>query len=99
MFQKASLSVLARKVRVTLDGTPLDVDAMDTVAAVLLAQPQLWSRLSPVSRSPRAPYCLMGVCFECLVTIDGVPSQQACQVQVRAGMRIERPLGKREILR
>jgi predicted molibdopterin-dependent oxidoreductase YjgC len=30
----------------------------------------------------------MGVCFDCLVTIDGVPNQRACMVAVAAGMRI-----------
>jgi predicted molibdopterin-dependent oxidoreductase YjgC len=39
----------------------------------------------------------MGVCFECLVEIDGVPNQQGCLAQVREGMRIERQLGKRRI--
>jgi NADH dehydrogenase/NADH:ubiquinone oxidoreductase subunit G len=33
---------------------------------------------------------MMGVCFECLMVIDGVPSRQACMVPVREGMRIER---------
>jgi sarcosine oxidase subunit alpha len=53
-------------------------------------------RTTPVSDSPRAPYCLMGVCFDCLVTIDGVGSRQACLVPVRAGMAVETQLGKRE---
>jgi NADH dehydrogenase/NADH:ubiquinone oxidoreductase subunit G len=49
-----------------------------------------------VSGAPRAPYCLMGVCFECLVTVDGVGSRQGCLVPVREGMVIETQLGKRE---
>ena len=36
---------------------------------------------------------MMGVCFECLVVIDGVPNQQACMIEARDGMRIERQLG------
>lgn len=99
MFRKTLFSTTGQRVRIYLDGNPIEVNAQDTVAAVLLAQPQVWSRLSPVSQAPRAPYCLMGVCFECLVTIDGVPSQQACQVQVHSEMRIERPRGKREMLK
>ena len=54
-------------------------------------------RTTPVTGELRAPYCLMGVCFECLVEIDGVPNQQGCLAQVREGMRIERQLGKRRI--
>ena len=49
-----------------------------------------------MSGKPRAPYCLMGVCFDCLVTIDGVGSRQACLVPVREGMAVETQQGKRE---
>jgi sarcosine oxidase subunit alpha len=38
----------------------------------------------------------MGVCFDCLVTIDGVGSRQACLVPVREGMSVETQQGKRE---
>ena len=53
-------------------------------------------RTTPVSGAPRAPYCLMGVCFDCLVTIDGVGSRQGCLVPVREGMAVETQHGKRE---
>ena len=45
-------------------------------------------RVTPVLASARAPFCMMGVCFECLVTIDGMGSRQACLVEVREGMRV-----------
>jgi predicted molibdopterin-dependent oxidoreductase YjgC len=38
---------------------------------------------------------MMGVCFDCLVVIDGRPNQQACMVTVRDGMRVERQQGAR----
>jgi sarcosine oxidase subunit alpha len=38
----------------------------------------------------------MGVCFDCLVTVDGVGSRQGCLVPVRDGMTVETQLGKRE---
>ena len=50
-----------------------------------------------MSGQGRAPYCMMGVCFECLMEIDGEPNQQGCLVIVREGMRIDRQLGKREL--
>jgi predicted molibdopterin-dependent oxidoreductase YjgC len=40
---------------------------------------------------------MMGVCFECLVAIDGVGSRQACLVPVRDGMRIETQRGRRPV--
>jgi sarcosine oxidase subunit alpha len=53
-------------------------------------------RTTPVTGAPRAPYCLMGVCFDCLVTIDGVGSWQSCMVLVREGMTVETQVGRRE---
>ena len=83
-------------VAITVDGKTLGARAGDTVAAALLAAGIDHCRTTPVSGAPRAPYCLMGVCFDCLVTIDGVGSRQACLVPVRAGMVVETQQGKRE---
>jgi len=54
-------------------------------------------RETAVSAAPRAPYCLMGVCFDCLVDIDGMPNRQACMTIVRDGMRISRQRGARHL--
>ena len=79
-----------------VDGQEIRACEGDTVAAALLAAGIKHTRTTPVSGAPRAPYCLMGVCFDCLVTIDGVGSRQACLVPVRAGMSVETQQGKRE---
>lgn len=83
-------------VSLSVDGKPLTASSGDSVAAALLAAGILACRTTPVSGAPRAPYCMMGVCFECLVTIDGVGSRQACLARVRDGMRIETQQGRRE---
>jgi hypothetical protein len=80
----------------TFDGRPLTGRAGDTVAASLLANGIAACRETPVSGAPRAPYCLMGVCFDCLVVIDGVGNRQGCLVPLREGMRIETQLGRRQ---
>lgn len=59
-----------------------------SIAAALLLSGVRTFRTTPVSSAPRAPYCMMGVCFDCLVEVDGMPSRQACQIEVRDGMRI-----------
>jgi predicted molibdopterin-dependent oxidoreductase YjgC len=79
-----------------VDGREIRARDGDTVAAALLAAGIKHIRTTPVSGQPRAPYCLMGVCFDCLVTIDGVGSRQACLVPVREGMSVETQQGKRE---
>ena len=86
-------------VEVTIDGTSARVRAGDTVAAALISAGVLASRVADVSGAPRAPYCMMGVCFECLVTVDGVANRQGCLVPVQPGMRIDTQHGKREVER
>ncbi len=46
----------------------------------------------PITEEPRAPYCLMGVCFECLMEIDGKADVQSCLVAVHEGMIVRRQL-------
>ncbi|SAK68890.1 NAD(FAD)-dependent dehydrogenase [Caballeronia arationis] len=76
---------------------PLRVLGGRSVAAALLAAGIDRFRATPVSGAPRAPYCMMGACFECLVEIDGVPSRQSCMVTVREGMRIHSQEGARDL--
>ncbi|WP_431280727.1 (2Fe-2S)-binding protein [Humitalea sp. 24SJ18S-53] len=80
----------ARAVPVTVDGDAVAAAPQETVAVLLLRLGRLPFRRSPVSGAPRAAYCLMGACFECLVEIDGQPRRQACMVEVAPGMRINR---------
>jgi D-hydroxyproline dehydrogenase subunit gamma len=87
MFRRA-ISSRAR-IDVKLDGRTVSVEADDSVAAALFALGGDACRTTPVTGSPRGPYCMMGVCFDCLVTIDGKPNQQACMISVRPGMCIE----------
>jgi predicted molibdopterin-dependent oxidoreductase YjgC len=84
-------------VTIFIDGRPVTAELGESVAAVLLRQQEGWSRTTPVSQSPRAPYCMMGVCFECLVEIDGQGSVQSCLTPVAGGMRIARQQGSRSL--
>ncbi|MFI4988214.1 MAG: (2Fe-2S)-binding protein [Alphaproteobacteria bacterium] len=84
-------------VTLTVDGRAVTARAGDSVAAALLAAGILACRTTPVSGTARAPYCLMGVCFECLVAIDGRQNRQACLVAAAGGMVVETQQGKREV--
>lgn len=80
-------------VTVQFEGSPVRVPAGLSIAAALLLQGAGPFRTTPVTQSPRAPYCMMGVCFECLVEVDGQPSRQGCLTTVREGMVIRRQQG------
>lgn len=85
-------------VRITVDGQPVDAFEGEMVAGVLARLEPLFARTNPVSGDRRAPYCMMGVCFECLVGIDGVASVQSCLIAVREGMVVERQTSLREVI-
>lgn len=80
----------------SFDGRAMTGRAGDTVAAALLANGVQACRQTPVSGAPRGPYCMMGVCFECLVVIDGVGNRQGCLIPLREGMRVETQAGRRQ---
>ena len=94
MFRKRP-DAIRQTVNVLVEGQPVSVNAGESVAAAALLAGIGSTRNSAVSGEPRAPYCMMGVCFECLMVIDGVASRQACLVPVREGMRIARQDGRR----
>ena len=87
----------AGAVAVLVEGQRILVPAGASAAAAFLVAGLAGVRESPVDGAPRAPYCMMGVCFECLAEIDGVPNRQSCMVEARAGMRLNRQLGARKI--
>ena len=85
------------RITITIEDQQHEVSSGDTVAAAMLTAGIEYARTTPISGVHRAPYCLMGACFECLVEIDGVPNQQACQTQVREGMTVKLQQGARDI--
>ncbi|MBT8151851.1 MAG: (2Fe-2S)-binding protein [Gammaproteobacteria bacterium] len=82
-----------RWIEVQIDGKSARVQEGESVAAAMLASGVRSCRTTSISGKPRAPYCMMGVCFECLVEIDGVPNCQSCRVSVKEGMQICRQQG------
>lgn len=75
-------------VRIEVDGVSHQVDQGISVAAALLQLGCETFRTHPVSQERRAPYCMMGVCFECLVTTDADGQQRACMLSVCDGLRV-----------
>lgn len=85
------------RVTVHLDGEAHRVDPGMSVAAALAAGGRAaFSR--DAAGHPRGLFCGMGICHDCLVTIDGRSSQRACMTKVQDGMRVERQAARPDIL-
>ena len=76
------------RVAIVIDGRPFEAARGDSVAAALLANGFIAFRTTEPAATRRGPYCMMGVCFDCLVTVDDRANVQACMVSVEEGMRI-----------
>jgi predicted molibdopterin-dependent oxidoreductase YjgC len=83
-------------IEVFVDGVAVLVPPGASAAAAVLLAGAAAIRETPISGAPRLPYCMMGVCFDCLAEIDGVANRQACLVPVAPGMRIARQRGARQ---
>jgi aerobic-type carbon monoxide dehydrogenase small subunit (CoxS/CutS family) len=76
------------RTRISVNGVIRDVPAGRSVAAALLAVGIRKLRESPRAGGPRGAFCMMGVCQECVVRIDG-HLRQACMVPVTPGLAIK----------
>ena len=69
-------------------GRPVQARAGDSIAMALWAANTSTLRRSSRDGAPRGVLCNMGICYECLVVVDGV-TVRACTTLVAAGMRVE----------
>ena len=84
-------------VPVAVEGRIVAVPEGASAAAAVLIAGIGSIRDTAIGGGARAPYCMMGVCFDCLAEIDGEPNRQSCMVTVRPGMRIRRQRGARSV--
>ncbi|RVT92929.1 (2Fe-2S)-binding protein [Sphingomonas crocodyli] len=94
MFRKYNSLTTVKQVTISVDGHAIKADLGEPVAAVLLRHAPHMSRTTVIGGSPRAPYCMMGACFECLAEIDGVTSTRSCMARVTEGMVVNRQAGR-----
>jgi hypothetical protein len=84
-------------IAVIVEGRTALVPPDASAAAAVLVAGFRHIRETPVEGRERSPYCMMGICFDCLAEIDGVPNRQSCMVEARPGMRIRRQIRARKI--
>ena len=76
-------------ITIFFDGVNFQAVPGQSVGAALLAGGESILRHTRIEDKPRGMFCGIGVCFDCLVVIDGLPNQRACITEVREGMRIQ----------
>ena len=71
-----------------LDGTEVPFVPGQTLGAALVADGRASWRTTRREARPRGIFCGIGVCFDCLVTVDGIPNQRACQVLAATDLEV-----------
>jgi predicted molibdopterin-dependent oxidoreductase YjgC len=77
----------------TFDGDEVPFVPGQTVGAALWAHGVRSWRRTRFGDRPRGLFCAIGVCFDCLVEVDGRPDQQACLVPAEPGLAVRTQLG------
>jgi thioredoxin reductase len=73
------------EIAITVDGAAWSVPAAITIAAAFTGRGQPGWRRTRLRGEPRGLSCGIGVCFDCLVTVNGTPGVRACLAEVRPG--------------
>lgn len=76
------------QIQIRVNGRTVRVPPGTTVAAAVMRTGESAFRRS-VTGEPRGPLCGMGICFECRVTLDGVPHTRSCQTLCVDGMEVQ----------
>lgn len=87
--------VAGEEVTIFVDGRRVTARAGEPVAAALYAAGIRTTRFSRRRGEARGPFCMVGRCTECVMTVDGVENVRTCTTPVRDGMRVETPGGRR----
>lgn len=95
MLKRLESATPTPEVTITIDGVPYQVPSMLSVAAAVLLHQGVAGYRRHGAGGHRAPLCMMGVCHDCLITIDDAPNRQGCLVTVEQGMRVCRQLDDR----
>ena len=77
----------------TFDGEKIDAITGQSVAAALLAANQRTLRKTRFNNNDRGVFCGIGVCFDCLVVIDGITNQRACLIEAKPGIKVQTQVG------
>jgi aerobic-type carbon monoxide dehydrogenase small subunit (CoxS/CutS family) len=77
----------------TFDGEKIVAITGQSVAAALLAENQRTLRKTRFNNNERGVFCGIGVCFDCLVVIDGITNQRACLIEAKPGMKVQTQVG------
>ena len=80
---------MTQKITFTFNGQDVSCESGQSIAAALIAEGNRELRSTRFGDKPRSIFCGIGVCFDCVVVIDGVANQRSCVIAAKQGMKVE----------
>jgi len=77
-----------REITFSVNGNEVSAFKGETLLAALIAAGYKHTKNSPLGKQPRGGLCGMGVCFECIVTVNGQPNIRSCMTEVDENMAV-----------
>ena len=80
---------MIQKISFTFNGKEFSCEPGQSIAAALIAANHRELRITRFGDEPRSIFCGIGICFDCVVVVDGVSNQRSCLTEVKPGMKVE----------
>ncbi|MEN9324523.1 MAG: hypothetical protein RL414_277 [Actinomycetota bacterium] len=80
---------MSEKISFTFNGRQVQCEPGQSIAAAVINTGTLSLRTTRFGEEPRSIFCGIGICFDCVVVVDGVANQRACLVTAQSGMKVE----------
>jgi aerobic-type carbon monoxide dehydrogenase small subunit (CoxS/CutS family) len=73
----------------TFNGQEIEFEEGQSIAAALINCDKRELRSTRFGKEPRSIFCGIGICFDCIVVINGVGNQRSCLIEAHDGMKVE----------
>lgn len=80
---------MTRTITFTFNGNPIQCEEGQSIAAALINSDQRELRKTRFGDEPRSIFCGIGICFDCVVVVNGVANQRSCLIEAHDGMKVE----------
>jgi len=80
--------IRGRVIPIVLDGQPVDAHEGESIASAMWRSGVRTCRITRKTAQPRGYYCGMGVCFECVVHVEGEGDVRSCSAKVTENMDV-----------
>lgn len=80
---------MTQTISFTFNGSTIECEAGQSIASALINEDQRELRRTRFGNEPRSIFCGIGICFDCVVVINGVANQRSCLIEAQDGMNIE----------